>query len=192
MSILILGLVIFLLAHSLRLVAEGFRLRMIERIGVRAWKGIIAVTSIIGFVVIIWGFGLARQQPMPLYAPPMWLRHVNALFTLIAFVLFFSSYGPGNHFKAAVGHPMMLSVAVWSFGHLLSTGMRRDLVLFGVFLVWSVIGFAVSRRRDRLTGTTYPAGTLKGDAIAIVIGVVAWAAFAFWLHQRWIGVAPFG
>ena len=192
MSILILGLVIFLGAHSLRIFADGFRTRAIARLGAGGWKGIYSLVSIAGFVLIVWGFGLARQHPVLLYAPPLWLKHTNALLTLIAFVLFFSAHVPRNHFKAALGHPMLAGVKVWAFGHLLSTGMLHDVVMFGTFLSWAVVNFAVSRRRDRLAGTKYSAGTLKGDAIALAIGAAAWAIFAFWLHERWVGVSPFG
>ncbi len=191
MTILVLGLLLFLGAHSLRIFADGWRARQIERLGANAWKGIIALVSIVGFVLIVWGFGLARHNPVLLYSPPLWLRHVNALFTLIAFVLIFAAYVPGNHLKAKFGHPMLAGVKLWAFGHLLAIGMLRDVVLFGAFLVWAIVDFIISRRRDRRSGVVYPAGTVRGDAIAIVIGVVAWAVFAFWLHARWIGVNPF-
>jgi hypothetical protein len=38
----------------------------------------------------------------------------------------------------------------------------------------------------------HPAGTVGKDAVAVVVGVVAWAAFAFWLHGWWIGVKQLG
>jgi hypothetical protein len=65
-------------------------------------------------------------------------------------------------------------------------------VLFGSFLGWAIADFAASRRRDRVAGTVYPPGAAGRDAIAIVIGVAAWAVFAFYLHERWIGVRPLG
>jgi uncharacterized membrane protein len=192
MLILILGLLIFLGVHSLRIFADGWRERQIARLGAKRWKGLFALVSVIGFVLICWGFGLARQQPVVLYVPPLWLRHLNALFTLIAFVLFFAARVPGNHFKAKLGHPQVLAVKVWAFGHLLATGMLHDVVLFGAFLLWAIVLFAVSRRRDRLAGTTYPAGTVRGDALTVLIGLVAWVIFACWLHLWLIGVSPMG
>jgi len=190
MPILFLGLLIFLGAHSVRLVAGGWRTRMIARLGTNGWKALYALASIVGFVLIVWGFGLARQQPVLLYAPPLWLKYVNALLTLVAFVLVVATYVPRNHVKAAIGHPMLAGVKVWAFGHLLATGFLHDVVLFGAFLLWAGVNFVVSRRRDRLAGTHYAAGTLVGDALALAIGIVAWAVFAFWLHARWIGVNP--
>lgn len=191
MSLLIAGLIAFLGVHSLRIVADGWRTRQMSRLGATAWKGVFSLASLAGFVLLVWGFGVARQNPVLLYAPPLWLRHLNALFTLVAFVLFFAAHVPRNHFKARLGHPMYAGVKVWAFGHLLATGMLHDVVLFGAFLVWAIAGFAAGRRRDRLAGVVYAAGTWRGDLIAIAIGVAAWAAFAFWLHARWIGVAPF-
>ncbi|KRE96597.1 NnrU family protein [Frateuria sp. Soil773] len=190
MPVLILGLVIFLGVHSLRIFANDWRNRQFARLGEKPWKAAYSVVAIVGFVLICWGFGLARQQPVLLYVPPLWLRHLNALFTLIAFVLFAAARVPNNHFKAKLGHPQVLGVKVWAFGHLLAAGMLHDVVLFGAFLAWSIVLFAVSRRRDRLAGTTYPAGTPKGDAISVVAGLALWALFAFLLHQWLIGVNP--
>jgi uncharacterized membrane protein len=192
MTMLIAGLVLFLGPHSVRILDERWRTRQIARIGELPWKGIYSLISIAGFVLLIWGFGEARLQPVLLYVPPLALRHANALFTLIAFVLVAAAYIPRNHFKAKLGHPMLAGVKVWALGHLLATGMLHDVLLFGAFLIWAVAGFAVSRRRDRLAGVVYPAGTAFGDVLSIAIGIAAWAVFAFFLHARWIGVAPFG
>lgn len=192
MALLIVGLIVFLGMHSVRLFADGWRARMIGRWGAGGWKGVYSLVSIAGFVALVWGFGLARQQAVLLYVPPVWLKHANALFTLAAFVLVAAAYVPRNHLKARLGHPMLAGVKLWAFGHLLATGFLHDVVLFGAFLLWAVIDFVASRRRDRRTGVVYPAGTWRGDAIALVAGIAGWAVFAFWLHARWIGVSPFG
>lgn len=190
MTMLILGLLVFLGVHSLRIVADDWRGRQLAKMGEMRWKGLYTLVSLIGFVLLCWGFGLARQQPVVVYVPPLFLRHLNALFTLIAFVLVVAAYVPRNHLKAKFGHPMLLGVKAWAFGHLLATGMLRDVVLFGAFLLWAVVLFVVSRRRDRAAGTTYPAGTLQGDAVTLLVGIAFWVAFAFWLHLWLIGVKP--
>ena len=146
--------------------------------------------AVVGFVLICWGFGMTRQHPVLLYAPPLWLIRLNALFTLLAFVLFVAARVPRNHFKARLHHPQTLAVKAWAFGHLLAAGMLHDVVLFGAFLLWAVVLFGAERRRDRREGTVYPSGTAKGTAIAVVVGVAAWALFAFWLHALLIGVQP--
>jgi len=190
MAALILGLVIFLGVHSIRIFANDWRRRQVACLGEGPWKGLYSVASLIGLVLIVVGFGAARMNSVLLYGPPAWLRHLNIIFTLIAFVLVAAAYVPRNHFKQKIGHPMLAGVKVWALGHLLSIGMLRDVVLFGAFLIWAITDFVVSRRRDRAAGVIYPAGSLTGDMIAIAVGVIVWAVFAFWLHQLLIGVNP--
>lgn len=190
MQLLIIGLFVFLGVHLLPLLFPRWRQRQIARFGERGWKGLFALVALVGFVLVCWGFGRARQLPLVLYAPPLALQHANALFTLVAFVLLAAAYVPRNHLKAALGHPMLLGVVVWASGHLLATGMLHDVVLFGAFLSWALLMAVVLRQRDRLAGTPYPAGTLRGDLLAVAIGVAAWALFAFWLHRVLIGVDP--
>jgi uncharacterized membrane protein len=190
MLFLVLGLLIFLGAHSLRIFADDWRSAQLARLGEGRWKGLFALTSLIGLVLIVVGFGAARLHPVLLYDPPAWLRHLNALFTLLAFILVAAAYVPANHIKAAIGHPMLAGVKAWAFGHLLAIGMLRDVVLFGAMLAWAIADFVVSRRRDRAAGITYPAGTLRGDLLSLAIGVIAWAIVAFWLHALLIGMDP--
>jgi uncharacterized membrane protein len=192
MLTLILGLVLFLGAHSVRIVADDWRTHSIARLGERPWKGLYALVSIVGFGLIVWGYGMARAQPVVLWTPPIAMRHVAALLTLLAFVLVAAGNVPRNAIRARLGHPMLLGTKVWAFAHLLANGTLADVLLFGGFLVWAVVCFRSARRRDRAAGKGYPAGSVRNTAIAVIAGIVAWALFAFWLHAAWIGVAPFG
>lgn len=193
MAILVLGLVLFLGVHSTRIVAEGWRSATIARVGERPWKAVYALLSIAGFVLTVWGYGLARQQPVVLWPqPPVATRHIASLLTLLAFVLLVAAYVPGNQIKAWVHHPMVAGVKVWAFAHLLSNNTLADLLLFGSFLAWAIVDFISARRRDRASGKVYPAGSIARTIITLVVGVVAWAAFAFWAHGAWIGVRPMG
>ena len=192
MSVLVLGLVIFLGAHSVRIFAESWRTRQVARLGANGWKSLYSVVSVVGFALIIWGYGIARRDPVLLWTPPVWAPHLTALLTLIAFVLFVAAYVPRNHFKAWVKHPMSLSAGLWALGHLLANGTLNAVVLFAAFLVWGVLGYRAARQRDLVSGVVYPAGTVAMDAVALVVGVVAWVVFVFWLHGWWIGVKPLG
>ena len=192
MVMLLLGLVLFLGVHSTRIVANGWRSDMIGRFGEMPWKAAYAALSIAGFVLIVWGFGLARQQPVQLWMPPRGMRHLASLLTLIAFVLLAATYVPRNAIKARLHHPMVLSVKVWALAHLLSNGNLAHMVLFGTFLVWAALSFRAARARDRVAGTVYPAGTAVGTGMTVVVGVAAWALFAFWAHGALIGVRPIG
>ena len=189
---LIAGLMLFLGVHSMRVFAGDWRGRMRTRIGAGAFKGIYSVASLAGFVLLVWGFGVARQQPVVLWNPPVAMRHVATLLTLFAFVLVAAAYVPGNQIKARLHHPMVLGVKVWALAHLLANGTLADVLLFGSFLVWAIVLFAASRRRDRRERTVYATGPAAATGITVVVGVLAWAAFAFWLHRVVIGVAPFG
>ncbi len=192
MAILILGLVLFLGVHSTRIVADGWRTQMIARLGEKPWKGVYALLSIAGFVLLVWGYGLARRDVVQLWAPSAGMRHVAALLMLLAFILLVATYVPRNAIKAKLHHPMVLSVKVWALAHLLANGSLADMVLFGAFLVWAALSFRAVRARDRAAQTVYPPGTAAGTAITVVVGMVAWAVFAFWAHGVLIGVRPLG
>ena len=192
MSILILGLVLFLGGHSVRIFAEDWRQARIARMGEKNWKAAYSIVSLIGLVLIIVGYGIARRQPVVLWAPPVWAPHLTGLLTLIAFILFPAAHAPGNHFKAIVKHPMTAGVGLWAFGHLIANGTLNAVVLFGAFLVWAILDYAAARRRDHAEGIVYPKGTLSRDVMPVVAGFVLWIAFAFFLHGWLIGVKPFG
>ena len=192
MAVLILGLALFLGVHSTRIAADGWRTATIARIGEKTWKGLYALASIAGFLLIVWGFGLARRNPVYLWEAPMGMRHLAGALMLVAFILLVATYVPRNAIKAKLHHPMVLSVKVWSVAHLLANGNLADVVLFGSFLAWAVFSFRAARRRDRAAGTVYPAGTASGTAMTVVLGIAAWAVFAFWAHGLLFGVRPFG
>ncbi|MBE0619509.1 MAG: NnrU family protein [Burkholderiales bacterium] len=192
MTVLILGLIVFLGVHSTRIVADDWRTAQLKRLGEGAWKGIYSVVSLVGFGLIVWGFGLARQEPVVLWVPPTAMRHVAALLTLIAFILLAAAYVPRNAIKSRLHHPMLLGVKTWALAHLLANGRLADLVLFGAFLAWAVVCYIAAKKRDRAAGTQYPAGTAAATAGTAVVGIVLWALFAFWLHGVLIGVRPFG
>ncbi|MET0858029.1 MAG: NnrU family protein [Telluria sp.] len=192
MTFLIIGLVIFLGVHSVRIVADDWRRQQIARLGENKWKIGYSLMSAVGLALIIWGYGVAREAPVVLWNPPVGMRHLAALLTLVAFILLAATYVPRNQIKARLHHPMVLGVKAWALAHLLANGTVADVLLFGAFLAWAVMSFIAARRRDRAAGTTYPAGAMSGTLIAVVVGVVAWVAFAFWLHGPLIGVRPFG
>ena len=190
MGMLILGLVLFLGVHSTRIVAEGWRSTMIRRLGVGRWKGLYALLSFVGLGLVVWGFGLARQQPVQLWAPPYFMRHVAWLLTLVSFILLAAAYVPRNAIKARLHHPMVLAVMVWAVAHLLANGNVGHVVLFGSFLVWAALSFRAARARDRAARTLYPSGTVSGTALTMVAGALAWAGIAFWAHGLLIGIRP--
>lgn len=192
MQWLILGLVIFLGVHSVRIVADDWRTRTIAAWGEMRWKGLYAALSLLGFALIVWGYGQARLMPVTVWQPPLPMRHVAALLTLISFVMLAATYVPGNAIKARLRHPMVLGVKVWALAHLLANGQLADMVLFGAFGVWAVLSFRSARQRDRITPPRPQASSAAATGLTVLLGVAAWAAFAFWGHRVLIGIAPFG
>lgn len=192
MLYLILGLTVFLGLHSVRIFAEQWRTQTIERVGESTWKGVYSVLSLIGFGLIVWGFSVARGQPVQLWSPPRGMRHLASLLTLLSFVLLAAAYIPGNAIKARLHHPMVLSVKIWALAHLLANGNLAHMVLFGAFLVWSIFDFAAARRRDRSAAIRYAPGRVVPTVLTLLIGALAWAAFAIWLHGWLIGIRPIG
>lgn len=188
MTPLIAGLMLFLAAHSVRIVAEGWRAAVIARIGPNAWKGLYSLVSLAGLVLLVWGYGRARVGAPELWNAPAWLHYPVIVFMLLSFVLMAAVYVPRNRIKTVVRHPMVASVKVWALAHLLVNARVADLVLFGAFLVWSVFDFRSARRRDRLAGTPTPAGTWTNAAVAAVIGLAVWMLFLVSLHSWLIGV----
>jgi uncharacterized membrane protein len=190
MSMLILGLVIFLGVHSVSIVAPGWRDSMQAKLGEFGWKGLYSVLAIVGFVLIIEGYAAARHEPVLLYQPPLWLRHVSALLLLPVFPLLLATYLPGR-IKAAAKHPMLVATKLWAFAHLLANGMLADVVLFGAFLAWAVVDRISVNRRPARPLRTAPASSAN-DVLAVVLGLAIYAAFTLWLHAKLIGVPPFG
>lgn len=192
MLYLTLGLLLFVGTHSVRIVADGWRTRARARLGALRWRALYTLMSLLGFALIMWGFGQARQMPVQLWSPPTGLRHLALLLTLLSFVLLAAAYVPGNRIKARLHHPMTAAVMLWALAHLLANGNLAHVVLFGTFSVWSVLVFMAANRRDRQGGTRYSQGTTGATGITVALGVALWIAFTLWLHGLLIGVRPFG
>ena len=189
---LLIGLVLFLGVHSVRIVADDWRTRFMASKGEKAYKGLYTLVSLLGFGLVIWGFGQARETPVLLWVPPVGLRHLASLLTLVAFIFLAAAYLPGNGIKARLHHPMVLGVKTWALAHLLANGMLAHVLLFGSFLVWSVLSFRAARKRDTLNNTVYASGSLPATVATVVVGAVAWVVFSLWLHGLLIGIKPFG
>jgi uncharacterized membrane protein len=187
---LLLGLLLFLGGHSIRLVADGWRTEMILKLGVLGWKAAYALLALAGFALLVLGYAAARADSPVLWTPPLWAYHLAFLLTLPAFVLLVAAYVPGNRLKARVGHPMLLATKFWALGHLLCNGRVVDLLLFGSFLAWAIVLYVVSRRRDRRLGITYPRLGWGRDVAVWVLGLALWFVFAHHLHAWLIGIDP--
>jgi len=189
MALLILGLLLFLGVHSVAIVSPAPRARTIQRWGEGAWKGIYALVSLMGFVLICYGFVSARQTPVILYSPPAWLRDAALIVMLPVFPLLIAAYLPGR-IKTAAKHPMLAAVKLWAFAHLLANGSLADVLLFGGFLVWAVADrISMKRRSAPQVLRTAPPGRWN-DLMVVVLGLALYVLFIGWAHVRLFGVSP--
>jgi len=210
MTWLIIGLILFLGAHSIRMVADDWRTQAIASWGEKPFKGVYSLMALVGFYAMVTGYAEARLQTVALWTPPIATRHVSVLLMLFASVLMAAAYVPRNHLKMRMGHPMVLSVKVWALAHLLANGNLADVVLFGSFLVWSVFNFKAARARDRAAAPEalrlqadgaentnavpgdQPIANTTATLLTVLIGVALWALFVFYLHVQLVGVSPLG
>jgi len=188
MTLFLIGLVLFLGIHSVAIVTPAWRDAQAAR-SPGAWKGLYAAIAIVGFALLIYGYGLARQAPVVVWAPPTAMRHLALLLMLPVFPLLFATYLPGR-IKAAARHPMLLAVKFWALAHLLANGSLVDMILFGAFLVWAVLDRIAVKRRAVPRATPAAAPSVMNDLIALLGGLAVYALFLLWAHQRLIGVAP--
>ena len=189
MGVLMTGLVIFLGVHSISIVNPGWRDRTVDKIGEWPWKGIYSLLSILGFVLIVWGYGLARYDPVVFYVPPAWLRHIALFLMLPVFPLLIAAYLPGR-IKSVITHPMLTSIKIWAFAHLLANGNLADILLFGSFLVWAIADRLSMKRREVRVIPGAPPSKLN-DTIAVVAGLGLYLIFILWLHEWLFGIRPF-
>ena len=186
MNVLLLGLVIFFGGHSVSIVNDPWRGRMVAKMGEWPWKGLYALVSLIGFVLIVWGYGLARHDPVVVYTPPGWLHPVAMVLLVPVFPLLLATYLPGR-IQAAAQHPMLVATKLWAVAHLLANGMLADLMLFGAFLVWAVLDRISMKHRTQRPVPSVPPSRVN-DLIAVAGGLALYAAFVLWLHAWLIGI----
>ena len=190
MALLILGIVLFLGIHLIRVVAPGLRTSMIASLGESGWKIAYSVASIVTLVILIYGFGQARDMT-PIWSPPFWMSHITILLMLFAMICLVASLLPAGHIAVRTKHPMVLSVKIWALAHLLSNGDGVAILLFAAFLAWGVILRISLKRRERAGEITLrPFVSAKYDLYAIIIGVIVWALIIWKLHAWIIGVSP--
>jgi uncharacterized membrane protein len=186
MTTLIIGIVIFLGIHSVRILVPDFRAGQIALRGEGGWKGIYSLISAIGLGLIVWGYALARPEAGFIYEPPTWMKHINLVLMLFALIFMVMANVPAGKLKPIVKHPFLLSIKLWAFGHLLSNGDLASLVLFGSFLAWAIWDRIAVKRRGDLGATV--SGPVSNDLIAIISGTALYVLFVWKAHEWLFGV----
>jgi uncharacterized membrane protein len=188
MSILILGLVLFIGIHVFTTLRVR-RAAVIGRIGEGPYKGLYSLVAAVGLVLIVWGFSRYRSAGyIQVWEPPFAIFHPIALVLLwFAVVALTATYAPPSRIKSILRHPMLVAVKAWALSHLLVNGDLGSLLLFGSLLVWAIYDRISVKRRDD-PGAPVVASFGRNDVIVVVVGTIAYLAI-MWLHESLIGVA---
>jgi uncharacterized membrane protein len=186
MSLFILGLILFLGIHSISIVANPLRNALAARLGEWPWKGLYALISLVGFVLLVQGWAQVRLEPIVLWVPPTWTRHVTMLLMLPVFALLLAAYLPGR-IKTATKHPMLIATKLWALSHLISHGQLHEVMLFGAFLAWAVADRISLKRRTPRATPALP-GSALNDVIVVVAGLALYVAFVLKGHAWLIGI----
>lgn len=192
MTLLILGLILFLGIHSVQIISPGIRACTIEKGGsLGAWMWPYTAIATTGLLCIIFGYGLARQQAALLYTPNTGLQHVALLLMLPVFPLLIATYLRG-YIRSLLQHPMLIATVLWALAHLLANGSWADVLLFGAFLIWAVADWLSVRRRQSTESrsTTSITSWHRNDLIAIFAGLLVYGLFIIDLHARFFGAWP--
>jgi uncharacterized membrane protein len=191
MATLVLGLVLFLGAHVF-VTLRGPRAAVIERTGEGPYKGIMALVSLVGLILIFYGFGQYRaSQWVEVWSPPRWTFYITQILMWPASIAVVAAYSRGNIWRT-LKHPMLVGVKTWAVAHLIANGDLGSIVLFGSFLAWAVYDRVTLKRRTDPGAPPIPVGGHRHDVIALVVGTVLYLALGFIFHPLVVGIPVFG
>jgi uncharacterized membrane protein len=189
--IMILGLVLFLGGHAF-VTFRAQRDAAVARLGEGPYKGLFALVSVIGLILIVYGFGTYRAAgPIPVWSPPGWTRHLTALLVWPAVILVTAAYVRGD-IQRILKHPMLVGVKLWAVAHLIANGDLGGIILFGSVLAWAVYDRITLKRRTDPGAPPIPSGGRRNDIIAVVVGTFLYLALGLWFHPYVIGLTVFG
>ena len=191
LTVEIIGLIVFLGAHVF-VSMRGEREALIKRMGRGPYLGLFTLVSIVGLVLIGYGFARYRAEGLiPLWYPQAWTRQIVVILMWPASIAIVAAYIPGD-IKRVLKHPMLVGVKLWAFAHLCANGDVGGIILFGGVLVWAVYDRITLKRRADAGGPPIPAGGRRNDIIAIVVGTILYLALGFVFHPLVIGLPAFG
>lgn len=187
MTMMILGLLLWIGVHLFPSVMPGARASLIEKLGEGPYKGLFALDLVVAILLMV--FGWRSTMPEYWYTPPLaGMTTVTFVLVLIAFVLMGAANAPTN-LKRHLRHPMLTGVIVWAIAHLLANGDSRSVILFGGLGIWAAVAIITINNRDGERERPEPVAASK-DITLIAIGAALTAVVAF-LHEYLSGVPLF-
>jgi uncharacterized membrane protein len=190
LGIMILGLALFIGAHVF-ITMRRQRRAAIGRLGEGPYKGLISLASLVGIILIGYGFAHYRAAGLiGVWTPPPWTRHVNNALMWPAIVCVVAAYSPGD-IKRVLKHPMLVGVKLWAFAHLIANGDVGSIILFGSILLWAAFDRIAIKTREDHGGLVLPIGGRGNDIVAVIVGTLLYLALGYWFHPYVIGVPAF-
>ncbi|RME16822.1 MAG: hypothetical protein D6801_04705 [Alphaproteobacteria bacterium] len=181
MTLLVLGLLLWTVSHTLKRLAPGLR----AALGEGAGKGIVSLLSLAGIILMVLGY---RAAPVvPVYAPLPGMGHLNNLLMLFALFFFIAGNLKPGRVAARVRHNMLTGVLIWAVAHLLVNGDLASIVLFGGMALYALLSMALISRAEPWARPE--PGPLRNDLVAALAALVLYAGIAG-VHI-WLGHNPF-
>jgi uncharacterized membrane protein len=187
MALLVAGLVLFLVPHVLPMFPTQ-RAALLSSWGEARYKGLFSAVSGVALVLIVIGYAYGDRGAQ-WFAPSPAARAAAPFAMIVVFILLAAANSP-SHIRAAIKHPMLIAVLIWSGIHLLANGDARGTILFGAFATFAIVDLASAVHRGAVKAFT---PRLRADVISIVAGgAVALLVMTF--HRFLFGpvVVPFG
>jgi uncharacterized membrane protein len=189
--VLVIGLIILLGAHVF-VTCRQARAALVARIGEAPYKLLFSLVSLVGIVVIVWGFGLYRASGyIQVWVPPTWMRHVTVALMWPAVICVVAAYVRGN-IARTLKHPLLVGVKTWALAHLLANGDLGGIILFGAVMLWAGYDRVTLKRRSDPGAPAIPYGGWGNDVIAVVVGTILYLALGLLFHPLFIGIPVMG
>ncbi|MDQ2092099.1 NnrU family protein [Marimonas arenosa] len=181
MTLLILGVLLWSLAHLFKRLAPGVREPMGEK-----GKGPVALALLLSIVLMVLGYR-AAEGAVYWSRTPM-LVGINNLLVLFS-IYIFAADGMKTRAKGWFRNPQLTAFKIWAIAHLIVNGDMPSFVLFGGLLAWAVVEVIVLNRAN--PRPPKPAPAPLGKEIAAVAGAVVVFGVIALIHS-WLGPYPFG
>src|SRR5665213_1654389 len=170
LSVLILGLIVFLGAHTF-VTFRDVRASAIARLGI-GYRAVFALVALLGLVLIVYGYGQYRAHDwIQVWSPPAFMRHITIGLMLFAVIFLTAAFIP-SRIKTWLKHPMLAGIKTWAFAHLLSNGDLGSILLFGSFLAWGVYARIAAKRRGDLGVAVAPAGWINDVIVVALLSLI--------------------
>jgi len=145
------------------------RTAVIDKIGLRGFKGLYSLVSFATFIPLVYVFFTNKGGGAMLFRPSAVMMHVTEIFMVLAFIVFAQAAATPNPMTTAADmsgdfsrqprgiqritrHPGNMAFTLFAIGHMFSNPYLGDWVFFGGFVVFGIISTMHQDRRTLASG----------------------------------------